>query len=141
MLLSDAGTRREHGALLNGTDAPRLTMVAGRPHRLRLIGIVGDIPAEVLLLRGADTLQWRVVARDGADVTEERPAAEPALRRMAAGTIVDVEFVPPGPGELTLRVTNGLFGDGRTIRPEILRSWSAPITVVAPQVSTRGARR
>jgi FtsP/CotA-like multicopper oxidase with cupredoxin domain len=138
LLFSDGGARRELGAFVNGTDAPRLTMVAGRAHRLRLIGITGDLPVELVILRGADTVSWRYVARDGAEVTGAPEALEPARRIIGAGTIADVELVPPEPGELTMQVSYGTFGDGsRTVPPRILRRWTAPITIVAPQVSAR----
>jgi FtsP/CotA-like multicopper oxidase with cupredoxin domain len=133
LLVSDSSPRRVDGALVNGSTAPPLRLVAGRTHRLRVIGITGSVPAELLLLSGADTVRWRLVARDGADVAGE--PLTPARTLAGPGVIADYELTPTTAGTLTLQVTSGIPTASR-----YLRRWSAPIPVVTGPV-TIGARQ
>lgn len=135
LLVSDSSAVREHGALVNGSTAPPITLVAGRAHRLRVIGITGTLSAELVLRSGADTVRWRMLARDGAEVGGE--PSTPARVRVAPGTIADYELVPTTPGTLTLQVTTGPLNNPAAT---VFRRWTSPITVVAPPVAL-GARR
>ena len=128
LLVSDSSARRFDGALINGSTAPSLRLVAGRTHRLRIIGITGNVPAELLILSGADTVRWRLVARDGAEVTGE--PLTPARTIAGPGVIADYELTPTTPGTLTLQVTSGI---PNAVRP--LRRWTTPIGIVDPAVT------
>lgn len=134
VLISDAGPQPAPTALVNGSTLPPIApLTAGRPHRLRLIGIASNAAREVSLLQGADTAQWRLLARDGAEIVGDAEPLTRALRPLPTGTIADYEVTPSKPGELTLRVITR--GPGGVVR-EALR---IPIVVSAPRV-TVGAR-
>jgi FtsP/CotA-like multicopper oxidase with cupredoxin domain len=107
ILISDAGPQRDSGVFVNGRRAPRLSLTAGRPHRLRLITITGNAVRNVSLLDGADTVTWRLLARDGADVPPQPLRAASWLA--VPGTAVDYEFTPARSSALTLRVITGPF--------------------------------
>jgi manganese oxidase len=135
LLVSDAGPLRpgqRRGLFLNGTLTPRLTLTADRPNRLRLIGITGNGTADIVVLSGSDTVRWRLLARDGAEVTGAPEPPTPARVTMRPGMIADYELTPVGTGELTLDMT--VIERGRPV--SVLR---APVTVV--QSSTSRGRR
>jgi FtsP/CotA-like multicopper oxidase with cupredoxin domain len=110
LLLSDDGPTQNvlmgpfPRALLNGQAQPKpIELQMGVTYRFRLINIRTDYPASVALLEGGQPLQWRLVAKDGADL----PASQATLRSsritFAAGEIYDVEFTPKTWGNLTLQ--------------------------------------
>jgi FtsP/CotA-like multicopper oxidase with cupredoxin domain len=91
-------------ALLNGKSQPEpLELRAEVTYRFRLINIRTDYPASVALLDGAQPLEWRVVAKDGADLPSSQATTRPATLTFAAGEIYDVEFTPTKTGDLTLQ--------------------------------------
>jgi FtsP/CotA-like multicopper oxidase with cupredoxin domain len=135
VLVSDSTARRADGVVVNGSTGSPFTLVAGRAHRLRVIGITGALTSELLLRSGADTVRWRMVARDGAEV--RGAAMTPARIMVSPGMIADYELMPATSGTLTLQVTNLPPNAARGTVP--LRRWTAPIPVVAPPV-VLGAR-
>lgn len=90
-------------ALLNGRAQPEpLELRAGVTYRLRLINIRSDYMATIAIRDGDQPLQWRLVAKDGADLPPAHATVRPARLAFAAGEIYDVEVTPSAPGELTL---------------------------------------
>jgi FtsP/CotA-like multicopper oxidase with cupredoxin domain len=82
-------------ALLNGQAQPEpLELRAGVTYRFRLINIRTDYPASVTILDEGQPAQWRVVAKDGADLPSSQIKAGPATITFSAGEIYDVEFTP-----------------------------------------------
>lgn len=91
--------------ILNGETEPSpLTFAAGRAHRLRFVGIGLVRGGKYVLTQGADTVQWRAMAKDGADLPAAQATARPALVRLQAGETYDFEWTPT-PGEYVLSVT------------------------------------
>jgi FtsP/CotA-like multicopper oxidase with cupredoxin domain len=91
-------------ALLNGRAQPEpLELRAGVSYRFRLINIRTDYLASVALLDGETPVEWRLVAKDGADLPPKQATMRPAQLTFAAGEIYDVELTPRAAGELTLR--------------------------------------
>jgi FtsP/CotA-like multicopper oxidase with cupredoxin domain len=91
--------------LLNGETEPTpLVFAAGRTHRMRFVGIGLVRGGKYVLMRGADTLQWRAVAKDGADLPPAQQTVQKALVRLQAGETYDFEWTP-SPGEYVLTVT------------------------------------
>ena len=91
-------------ALLNGRSQPEpLELRAEVTYRFRLINIRTDYPASIALLDGTEPLEWRVVAKDGADLPHSQATMRPARLTFAAGEIYDVEFTPTKTGDLTLQ--------------------------------------
>jgi manganese oxidase len=91
--------------LLNGralTDT--LVLAAGVPHRLRLINIRTDYILNLMLQDGDKPLQWKVVAKDGADLPPAHVMTRPATVMMAPGEINDVELPALAAGVLGLKV-------------------------------------
>ena len=110
LLVSDAGptTNLIRGpfprAMLNGRTQPDpIELRAGTSYRFRLINIRTDYNTIVSLLAGDAPVEWRVVAKDGADLPPSQATVRPAKLTFAPGEIIDVEFTPRSAGELTLR--------------------------------------
>jgi FtsP/CotA-like multicopper oxidase with cupredoxin domain len=105
ILISDAGPQRDSGIVVNGRRSPKLSLIEGRAHRLRLINIAGNAVRTVTLVDGADTVSWRLLARDGA----ESPRQQPSLASLVSvpGSIVDYELTPARSTALKLRVVTG----------------------------------
>ena len=93
------------------------TMVlrAGRPYRLRLIGLTTLNPnATVSITAWADSSfrnfpdtligQWRPLAKDGADLPEAQRTPRLARQIVGMGETYDFEFTPKQPGRLRLEV-------------------------------------
>ena len=89
--------------LLNGRDDPApLELRAGETYRFRLINILTESGIGVELLRGGEPVEWRAVAKDGADLPPSLATIGPARFGTMPGEIHDFEFTPDAPGELVL---------------------------------------
>ena len=90
--------------MVNGrVDAAPLELRAGVPTRVRLINITSDFLLDVTLLDGETTAQWRVIAKDGADLAQNQTTPRPATLRMSAGETYDVEVTATAGAALRLR--------------------------------------
>jgi hypothetical protein len=79
------------------------------PNRLRLINITPNfVVLTASLLNQFDTTQWKLVAKDGAEVTGEQSALRLARQLVSVGETYDVEFTPPPAQTLWLDVTNSI---------------------------------
>ena len=109
LLFSDAGPTVNFfapvpPALINGRPTTDTLMLkAGVTQRLRLINIRTDYVMTIALLDGENPVQWRVVAKDGADLPAAHAVPRPAVTMMAPGEIMDVE-VTPRAGALGLKL-------------------------------------
>lgn len=68
-------------------------------------------PAQRLVFeirRNGEPIEWRPLAKDGADLPAGATRPGAARRRLAVGETFDAEFVPDAPGEyeLVVRVPN-----------------------------------
>jgi manganese oxidase len=110
LLFSDGGPFLNFGpgmrvppTFLNGrADPPPLLLRAGTPYRFRVINIITETGLEMALLSGDDPVQWRAVAKDGADLPPRLATVRPARLAFSPGEIYDFEFTPPAAGELRL---------------------------------------
>jgi FtsP/CotA-like multicopper oxidase with cupredoxin domain len=94
--------------LLNGssTPAPR-ELRAGQRYRLRFINVHTFRPnMRLRLLRESALLRWRAVAKDGMDLPPDQRVEESSEIQMGNGETYDFDFVPSGPGDIRLDVTN-----------------------------------
>jgi manganese oxidase len=90
---------------INGTLEPRsMTLRAGVTYRFRLININPDWRVEFLLGSDTSTVQWRPVAKDGADLPESQRALRSAYLLTGPGETADFEFTPARAESLRLRV-------------------------------------
>ncbi|MGI8620044.1 MAG: hypothetical protein ACR2L6_13295, partial [Gemmatimonadaceae bacterium] len=110
MLFSDNGPtinflKPPPGTLLNGrTVTDTLDLRAGTPYRFRLINIRTDYLLALGVFDGETPVEWRIVAKDGADLPSHQLRTSAArLDHFAPGEIIDVEFTPRAAGDLTLR--------------------------------------
>jgi FtsP/CotA-like multicopper oxidase with cupredoxin domain len=91
--------------LLNGsTDPTPLVWEAGRTHRLRFVGIGVVRGGKYVLRQGNDTLQWRAVAKDGAELPASQATVRQSIQRLQAGETYDFEWTPK-PGEYVMAVS------------------------------------
>jgi FtsP/CotA-like multicopper oxidase with cupredoxin domain len=96
--------------LLNGVAQPRIMRLrAGLKYRFRFINITTNATGIRVALRedGGDgsLLNWRAVAKDGADLPASQALMRPADQLVAVGETYDFEFQHDGPGEVRLELT------------------------------------
>src|SRR5262249_29945861 len=86
LLIGRAGATPDAPALLNGgaTAAPMAWQV-GTTHRLRLINITANDVEDVALVQDSTVQQWRLFAKDGAEVPEAQATVRPARLTMGPG--------------------------------------------------------
>jgi FtsP/CotA-like multicopper oxidase with cupredoxin domain len=96
---------------INGQLAPRpIALKAGLRHRLRLINITpNNVNLNVFLTERLEVSQWRLLAKDGADVPASQSLAKPARQLVSVGETYDFEWYPETPrnGWLEVRRGNG----------------------------------
>ena len=96
--------------LLNGSSEPaRLHWRIGERYRLRLINIVA-FDGGTFILRGPEgQLQWRAIAKDGADLPQAQAVMQEARQIVHPGEIYDFEYRPTSAGILQLEFSNQLL--------------------------------
>ena len=112
-----------HSVLINGSAAPAASTIrAGVPQRLRFINVTLRRPgARVELWRDTTMLQWRPLAKDGADLPVALQVARPARTSISIGETLDYEMVVSSGGNTRLEVHGR---DGKLLA-------TVPLTVVA----------
>ena len=96
--------------LLNGRlEVPPVELRAGVPHRFRLINItVGRPGIRVEVRRDTSLVQWRALAKDGADLPHAAQVMAPARRPITIGETYDFELTPREAGTMRLEVRSGV---------------------------------
>jgi len=106
--LFSLGTFEPFGSMLlvNGNPQPApLRLSTGRKCRFRLINIAPDNVAMRVSLRQAGVpVQWRIIAKDGADLPPAAVAATAAEMGITVGETYDVEYEAGSPQELSLEI-------------------------------------
>ena len=90
---------------------PALELKAGVPTRIRLINIRTDFDLDLTMLSGDATAQWRVLAKDGADLPANQTAARLAELHTSPGQTYDVEVTAAAGAPLRLRYKNSGFSE------------------------------
>jgi FtsP/CotA-like multicopper oxidase with cupredoxin domain len=91
---------------INGTATPEpLELVAGTTYRLRFVSIPANAGLRMTLVGAQGPQQWRLVAKDGADLPQPQPLRG-ARFFPGVGETFDFEFTPPAPGELWLELAD-----------------------------------
>jgi FtsP/CotA-like multicopper oxidase with cupredoxin domain len=92
--------------LVNGTPQPDpLVLHTGTRYRLRLINITrNDMDLRVRLTRKDMPVQWKVVAKDGADLPPAQLKSSTAEMGVPVGSTCDVEYQAESEGHLDLEV-------------------------------------
>lgn len=91
--------------LVNGDSVlPPMTWRLGGRHRLRFLnmGLAGAV--HPVITHGADTVTWRALAKDGADLPPSQRVTGPARAAVNVGETADFEFEPAGRGEYLLSI-------------------------------------
>ncbi|MFN0099029.1 MAG: multicopper oxidase domain-containing protein, partial [Gemmatimonadaceae bacterium] len=102
VLFSVAGVGDSALVVAHSSNAPMRT---GVTYRLRFINITPADEVVVEAQQGGAALQWRRIAKDGADL--RAPERGPARLRFGPGETIDVEVTPrAGAGSLVLRTTS-----------------------------------
>jgi FtsP/CotA-like multicopper oxidase with cupredoxin domain len=92
--------------LVNGDSLPApLELSAAVPHRFRFVNIGVAAAFPFAIYRDTSLVEWRRLARDGADLPPAQMLNEPSMEWLDVGETRDVEFVPK-PGEYRLVVGN-----------------------------------
>jgi FtsP/CotA-like multicopper oxidase with cupredoxin domain len=81
-----------------------MTLKVGTKYRFRLIDISPNDIAIVSLRGDSGPVQWRAVAKDGAELPPVQATSRAATQQIAVGETYDFEYVPAGPAELRLEV-------------------------------------
>ena len=90
--------------LVNGDSLPApLTLTAGVTHRFRLVNIGVAAAFPFAIYRDSSLVEWRALARDGADLPPSQALTGPSQTLVDVGETRDVEFIP-APGEYRLVV-------------------------------------
>jgi FtsP/CotA-like multicopper oxidase with cupredoxin domain len=111
LISSPADSAEEARAvLLNGSQTPApLELRRGAGYRLRLINITTARPGVRVELRSDTTItNWRVLAKDGADLPQAARGVRQASQRVSIGETYDIELFPTRIGELKLEVRTSL---------------------------------
>lgn len=101
-----AGLGSEKPPFVNGSATPdTLELVAGRAYRFRIISIAANVVHSLALKQDGRVIEWRPLARDGADLEPWLRRPEPASYRLIdEGVTLDYEFRAPSPGLFALEV-------------------------------------
>jgi FtsP/CotA-like multicopper oxidase with cupredoxin domain len=108
LLISVGGPDDDAARFLNGSDKPEpMQLRAGTKYRFRVINITYNNSQLVLsLLSGSSPVNWKAIAKDGADLPTQQAVVQPARQSITVGETRDFEFQPTEPGELRFEVTN-----------------------------------
>jgi FtsP/CotA-like multicopper oxidase with cupredoxin domain len=106
---------------LNGSSSPDPREVqVGQQYRIRFINMTTGVPGLRFELARDDTLEeWRILAKDGADLPVERQKLRAARQIVSIGETADVEFIPQAAGDHKITARGA---DGRIIGALILHA-------------------
>ena len=108
LMISTPRAEADQGVvLINGRVSPTpLELSVGTRYRLRIINIHTYRPAmRVEMKTAAGRIDWRAVAKDGADLPPALATSRPAFFPISNGETYDFEFTPTASGPMRLEVT------------------------------------
>ncbi len=104
-VLATRGTEVDSPPALNGqVDPPAERFRPGEEYRLRFLQISPDETKDLRLLRNGEPTQWRPLARDGADLPQERRTPVSAQLHLDVGQTFDVGWRPRETGTYVLEI-------------------------------------
>lgn len=117
-VVSRGGRKALEGPLfVNGaSELTPLHWQTGQAYRLRFIDITSSNNGDFSLLGPSGLLQWRALAKDGADLPPSQAVVKEAQQELAPGEIYDFEYTPREPGKLSLQIANSNL-NSRVVQP------------------------
>lgn len=107
--------------LLNGkVQADTIEVRAGKPTRFRVIDIRAENTTDILLERDGTPVPWRLIAKDGADLSPHQIREQSAELTTSPGETYDFEIPPQAPGVMILKY-DMVPGDTSTMKRAIIR--------------------
>lgn len=108
-LLGEGGPQDDAPLLLNGARQPApMQLRVGQTYRMRFINIMPSQNQTVRLIAGdSSRVQWRLFAKDGAQVPPHQAHVGDARQFLGAGETYDFEFTPARGGSYTLEAAVG----------------------------------
>ena len=106
MLLSVLGPSDNTPIMFNGSVEPKpIELKQGIKYRFRFINITPHDPRlTVSLLSGSSLVNWRAIAKDGADLPSSLANLRPARQIVSVGETYDFEFEPTSQADLRLEI-------------------------------------
>jgi manganese oxidase len=105
LIIIGSGGYDEKSARINGKLVPdTLRLSSGATYRIRLIDILPDWTLHVSLVRGDSAIEWRALARDGAELAPRAQVMRRADMIAGPGQTMDFEYRAEKPGLLRLVV-------------------------------------
>jgi FtsP/CotA-like multicopper oxidase with cupredoxin domain len=121
-------------AFMNGSATPGpIQLRAGVNYRFRVIGISGDTPHWLALTQDGKPIEWRAVAKDGADLPTHQAVMRPAQLVFDPGEIYDFQYTPSAAGQLDLQ-----FGPPAFLKIPGSKLTSVPVSISAASGSSGG---
>ncbi len=109
-LMSRNGMRKDGTLLLNGTSNPIAQQWrAGQTYRLRFININANNTVRITLAQKGAPVEWKAIAKDGADLPAEQALAGPASFLIAPGETYDFQVRPEHAGDMELTMDIALL--------------------------------
>jgi manganese oxidase len=92
--------------LINGLPEPYpIKLQVGTPYRFRLINITDNLSdLGVRLISNGAPVQWKIIAKDGADLPPAQMKMSAASMTITVGETYDVEYQADKPGEVELQI-------------------------------------
>jgi manganese oxidase len=104
-ILGSLGSGDDPPAAVNGETEPGpMDLTAGETYRLRFMHISPDDDKRVFLLNGDNPVEWKYIAKDGADLPPNQVRFQPAELDIHVGETYDFRWTPEEPGQYTLRI-------------------------------------
>lgn len=104
VLLGGAGPGSQAIEINRSTNPLPIEIKVGVKNRFRFINITTNFTARVTLRADTGPLQWRAIAKDGADLPPDQASVRPARFTIGVGETYDFEYEATTPGELILEV-------------------------------------
>lgn len=100
----------DYPVTINGRRKPPvMSLRTGETYRLRFVHITMGAAADIALTMSGSPVQWRAVAKDGADLPKALRLEGEAELVSNTGQTFDFMWTPTKPGDATLSVTHELF--------------------------------
>lgn len=132
LLLSVGGPGDDARPVVNGSpNPPAIELHGGVAHRFRFINISPLETHTVQLTHGGAVLQWRALAKDGADLPAQQARMQPATLLLHPGETYDFEVKRERGDSLTLKI---ISPETITVRTAAFRAKTQPIPRIVTEI-------